>query len=142
MKRVKRILENKGDEIWSVGPSQSVYDAICLLAEKAIGALVVLDGEKLVGIISERDYARQIILKGRSSENTMVKDIMSQDVVTSPSSKQIEECMQLMTENRIRHLPIVDDDKLVGMISIGDLVRAIIAEQQSTIGDLEKYISG
>ncbi len=142
MKRVKRILENKGDEIWSVGPSQSVYDAICLLAEKGIGALVVLDGEKLVGIISERDYARQIILKGRSSENTMVKDIMSQDVVTSPSSKQIEECMQLMTENRIRHLPIVDDDKLVGMISIGDLVRAIIAEQQSTIGDLEKYISG
>ena len=142
MKRVKRILENKGNEIWSVGPNQSVYDAIHLLAEKSIGALVVLDGEQLVGIISERDYARQIILKGRSSENTLVKDIMSSTVVTARSSQQIQECMELMTERRIRHLPIVDDNKLVGIISIGDLVRAIIAEQQSTIGDLEKYISG
>jgi len=142
MKRVKRILENKGSDIWSVGPNQTVYEAIHLLAEKGIGALVVIDGEQLVGIFSERDYARQIILKGRSSENTLVKDVMSRTVVTARSSQQIQECMELMTEKRIRHLPIVDDKKLVGMISIGDLVRAIIAEQQSTIGDLEKYISG
>lgn len=142
MKRVKDILAVKGDDIWSVGPNQSVYDAILLLAEKGIGALIVLDNEQLVGIISERDYARQIILKGRSSENTLVKDIMSGKVITARPDDEIQECMHLMTEKRIRHLPIVDDDDLVGMISIGDLVRAIIAEQQSTIGDLEKYIRG
>jgi len=142
MKRVKEILATKGDEIWAIGPEQTVYDAIHLLAEKKIGALAVTDGEQLVGIISERDYARQIILKGRSSENTLVKDIMSSDVITATPAQEIQACMKMMTDNRIRHLPIMIDDKLVGMISIGDLVRAIIAEQQSTIGDLEKYISG
>lgn len=142
MKRVKDILAAKGDEIWSIGQNQSVYDAILLLAEKGIGALTVMHNEQLVGIISERDYARQIILKGRSSENTLVKDIMSGKVITARSDDEIQECMHLMTDKRIRHLPIVDGDNLVGMISIGDLVRAIIAEQQSTIGDLEKYISG
>jgi len=142
MKRVKDILAAKGDSIWSIGPSQSVYEAICMLAEKGIGALAVLDNEQLVGIISERDYARQIILKGRSSEGTQVKDIMSGNVITAQPGQDVQECMQLMTEKRIRHLPIVEDNCLIGMISIGDLVRAIIAEQQSTIGDLEKYISG
>ena len=143
MKRVKDILSAKGGDLWSIGPNQSVYDAIHLLAEKQIGALAVIEGEQLVGIISERDYARQIILKGRSSENTLVKDIMSSKVHTAKPDQDIEECMHRMTEKRIRHLPIVnDDDKLIGMISIGDLVRAIIAEQESTIGDLEKYISG
>jgi len=142
MKRVKEILATKGDEIWAVGPEQTVYDAIHLLAEKKIGALAVTDGGRLVGIISERDYARQIILKGRSSNNTLVKDIMSSDVITATPTQEIHACMKLMTDKRIRHLPIMVEDKLVGMISIGDLVRAIIAEQQSTIGDLEKYISG
>jgi len=143
MKRVKEILSAKGGDLWSIGPNQSVYDAIHLLAEKKIGALAVLDGDQLVGILSERDYARQIILKGRSSESTQVKDIMTSDVITTTPGHDIQQCMQLMTEKRIRHLPIIgDDDSLIGMISIGDLVRAIIAEQQSTIGDLEKYISG
>jgi len=143
MKRVKEILSAKGGDLWSIGPNQSVYDAIHLLAEKKIGALAVLDGDQLVGILSERDYARQIILKGRSSESTQVKDIMTSDVITTTPGQDIQQCMQLMTEKRIRHLPIIgDDDSLIGMISIGDLVRAIIAEQQSTIGDLEKYISG
>jgi CBS domain-containing protein len=141
MKRVKDILSAKGAEIWSIGPDDTVYAAIHLLAEKKAGALAVIDGERLIGIISERDYARQIILKGRSSENTLVKDIMSSNVITAAPGQDIQACMQLMTEKRIRHLPIIDADKLVGMISIGDLVRAIIADQESTIGDLEKYIS-
>ena len=142
MKRVKDILSAKGGETWSIGPDDSVYAAIHLLADKQVGALVVTDGDRMVGIISERDYARQIILKGRSSENTLVKDIMSGNVITATPGQDIQICMQLMTEKRIRHLPIIDADKLVGMISIGDLVRAIIADQESTIGDLEKYISG
>jgi len=142
MKRIKELLSIKGRDIWSIGPEDSVYDAIHLLAEKKIGALAVIASDQLVGIISERDYARQIILLGRSSETTLVKDIMSSDVVTAKSSQGVRECMTLMTNKRIRHLPIVDDNHLVGMISIGDLVRAVIAEQESTIGDLEKYISG
>jgi len=142
MKRLKEILATKGDEIWSIGPGESVYDAIYMLAEKKIGALAVTDNGRLVGIISERDYARQIILKGRSSENTRVKDIMSCDVITAQPNQGVRECMALMTEKRIRHLPIVnDEDCLIGIISIGDLVEAVISEQQSTIGDLEKYIS-
>ncbi len=141
MRRVKNILATKGSDLWSIGSSASVYDAIHLLAEKEIGALAVVDNGQLVGIISERDYARQIILKGRSSEKTLISDIMSSDIVTANSSQDIENCMKLMTDNRIRHLPIIDDGNLVGMISIGDLVRTIIAEQQATIGDLEKYIS-
>ncbi len=141
MKRVKQLLAAKENIIWSIGPDDSVYDAIHLLAEKKIGPRAVTDGGRLVGIISERHYARQIILKGRSSENTHVKDIMSRNVVTAQSGQDVNECMRLMTDKRIRHLPIVDDGNLIGMISIGDLVRAIIAEQQSTIGELEKYIS-
>ncbi|MAF82612.1 MAG: CBS domain-containing protein [Gammaproteobacteria bacterium] len=143
MRRIKELLASKGDSIWSVGPDQSVYEAIHLLAEKEIGALAVMDGDRLIGIVSERDYARQIILKGRSSETTLVKDIMTSNVVTANGDQGVRECMGRMTEKRIRHLPIVDNDgKLIGMISIGDLVRSVIAEQQSTIGDLEKYISG
>ena len=143
MKRLKEILADKGANIWSIGPDESVYVAIELLAEKEIGAIAVTEGVQLIGIVSERDYARQIILKGRSSENTRVRDIMSTEVITAQPDQEVRECMELMTEKRIRHLPIIDDEKkLIGMISIGDLVRAIIAEQESTIGDLEKYISG
>ena len=142
MRRLKELLAAKDSEIWSIRPDQSVYNAIHLLAEKEIGALAVMDGNRLIGIVSERDYARQIILKGRSSETTLVKDIMTSDVITAHADQGVRECMGHMTEKRIRHLPILDDDgKLIGMISIGDLVRSVIAEQQSTIGDLEKYIS-
>jgi len=142
MRRVKRILENKGHDIWSIEPSASVYDAIHLLAEKQIGALLVMKKEQLVGIFSERDYARQIILKDRSSEDTKVEEIMTKKVLQVQPNDEIGDCMALMTEKRIRHLPVVEDKKVVGMISIGDLVRAVIAEQQSTISNLEKYISG
>ena len=142
MKRVKEILTTKGSGIFSIAPDASVYDAIHLLAEKEIGALLVMDGPLLVGILSERDYARQIILKGRSSEETEVREIMTTNVLHATPDNNTGECMTVMTENRIRHLPVIDDSKVVGVISIGDLVRSIMAEQESTIGDLKKYISG
>ena len=141
MKRVKDILIVKGNEIFSITPDTSVYDAVHLLAEKEIGALLVMDGPLLVGIISERDYARQIILKGRSSENTKVREIMTSKVLHATPENDTGECMTMMTDNRIRHLPIILDSQVVGVISIGDLVRSIIAEQESTIVDLKKYIS-
>jgi CBS domain-containing protein len=142
MRRIKRILETKGHDIWSIEPSATVYEAVHLLAEKKIGALLVMKKDQLVGIFSERDYARQIILKDRSSEATRVEEIMTDKVVHVQPNDEIVDCMALMTEHRIRHLPVIDKKKVVGMISIGDLVRAVIAEQQSTINDLEKYISG
>jgi CBS domain-containing protein len=141
MKKVKAILKTKGHEVWSIDPGASVYDAIHLMAEKEIGALAVMEGPKLVGIMSERDYARQIILKGRSSETTKVEEIMTTKIVHVTPEEDSVECMTLMTDHRIRHLPILEGDKVVGMISIGDLVRSIIAEQDSTINDLEKYIA-
>jgi CBS domain-containing protein len=141
MRRVKDILAIKGQDIWSVGPDISVYDAIHLLAEKEIGALIVMQNDKLVGVISERDYARQIILKEKSSKKTLVGEIMTKKVVTASPDQDVSECMALMTDKRIRHLPIVANDEVVGVISIGDLIRAVISEQQSTIVDLEKYIS-
>jgi len=142
MRRVKRILEAKGHDVWSIEPSATVYEAIHLLAEKQIGALLVMKEDQLVGMFSERDYARQIILKDRSSEDTKVEEIMTKKVIHVQPNSEIEECMTLMTKKHIRHLPVIDNKKVVGMISIGDLVRAVIAEQQSTIHDLEKYISG
>ena len=141
MKRVKEILIAKGNEVFSITPDTSVYDAVHLLAEKEIGALLVMEGPLLVGIISERDYARQIILKGRSSENTKVREIMTSKVLHATPENDTGECMTMMTDNRIRHLPIILDSQVVGVISIGDLVRSIIAEQESTIVDLKKYIS-
>jgi CBS domain-containing protein len=141
MKRVKDILIAKGNETFSITPDTSVYDAVHLLAEKEIGALLVMEGPLLVGIISERDYARQIILKGRSSENTKVREIMTSKVLHATPENDTGECMTMMTDNRIRHLPIILDSQVVGVISIGDLVRSIIAEQESTIVDLKKYIS-
>lgn len=141
MTRVKDILTAKGHDIWTIGPDSTVFDAIHLLAEKEVGALVVMENSKLVGVISERDYARQIILKEKSSKNTLVREIMTADVITTSPDHDVSECMSLMTNKRIRHLPIMVDDEVVGMISIGDLIRAVISEQQSTIVDLEKYIS-
>ncbi|MFQ5634913.1 MAG: CBS domain-containing protein [Gammaproteobacteria bacterium] len=142
MRRVKELLAVKGNDIWSIRPDATVYDAIHLLAEKEIGALLVLEGEAIVGVISERDYARNIILKDKSSKGTLVKDIMTTEVVTVGPGQGVGDCMTLMTNKRIRHIPVLDEGQLVGVLSIGDLVRAVIADQQSTIVDLEKYISG
>ena len=142
MKRVKDILEVKGREIWSIEPGASVYDAMKLMAEKGIGSLLVMEGGKLVGLISERDYARKVILKGRSSRTTQVREIMTAHVLYAQLEQNIEECMALMTEKRVRHLPVVDEGQLIGVISIGDLVKSIITEQRFVIEQLERYIKG
>jgi len=142
MKRVKDILEVKGREIWSIEPGASVYDAMKLMAEKEIGSLLVMEDEKLVGLISERDYARKVILKGRSSRTTQVREIMTANVLYAQLEQNIEECMALMTEKRVRHLPVVNEGQLIGVISIGDLVKSIITEQRFVIEQLERYIKG
>lgn len=141
MKLVKNILDSKGNDIWHIAPDDSVLDAIRMMAEKGVGALLVMNNEDLVGIISERDYARKVILEGRSSEKTRVKDIFTTEVICAHPEQTVEECMLLMTENRIRHLPVKDDEKIVGVLSIGDLVKAIIDEQHFTIRQLEMYIT-
>lgn len=142
MTTVRQILGSKGRDVWSVSPDATVYDAIKLMAEKNAGALVVLEEDQLRGIISERDYARKVILKGKSSKEIPVKEIMSVDVVTIRPEQSIEECMSLMTNKRIRHLPVLEEKKLIGVISIGDVVKAIISEQEFTIKQLENYITG
>ncbi len=142
MKIVKQLLDAKGHHVWTIGPDASVYEAIKMMAEKEVGALVVADAGRPVGIISERDYARKVILQGRSSQATAVKDIMTTAVICAHLDQTVEECMAVMTERRIRHLPVVEREEVVGMISIGDLVKAIIAEQQFVIKQLEHYITG
>jgi IMP dehydrogenase len=142
MTTVKQILDTKGYTVWSIQPQESVFAAIEQMAEKEVGALVVLEDDALVGIISERDYARKVILKGRSSHETTVQDIMTPHVIYVRLDQSIEECMALVTERRIRHLPVLDNRRVVGIISIGDLVKTIIAEQQFMIEQLEHYISG
>ena len=139
--KVSDILQAKGKNIYSVTGEVSVYEAIRIMGEKNIGALVVMDADALKGIISERDYARKIVLKGKSSRETMVKDIMTAQVITVAPEDQIEICMELMSEKHIRHLPIVDNGKVTGMISIGDVVNAIIASQKETIEHLKNYIT-
>ena len=126
MKRVRDILTRKGNDVWSISPSASVYDAMKLMADKGIGALLVMEGEKLVGIISERDYARKVILQGRSSRTTSVEEIMTSRVAYAEPGQNIEECMAVMTEKRIRHLPVMEASQVRGVISIGDLVKSII----------------
>jgi CBS domain-containing protein len=142
MKTVEQILDAKGSDVWSITPDASVLEAIKLMAEKEVGALLVMTGEKPVGIVSERDYARKVILKGRSSQKTPIQDIMTTHVVCVSPDQSIEECMALMTEKHIRHLPVMDGERLRGMLSIGDLVKAVIAEQKLVIKELERYISG
>ncbi|MBI2091328.1 MAG: CBS domain-containing protein [Deltaproteobacteria bacterium] len=142
MKKVKDILKVKGHDVWSIEPGATVYDAMKLMADKEIGALMVMEGTKLVGLISERDYARKVILLGRSSKTTEVKEIMTSRVVYAQPDQNIEECMALMTEKRVRHLPVMEEGELVGVISIGDLVKSIIAEQKFIIEQLERYITG
>ena len=141
MTRVRDVLGVKGQAIHSIEPDASVYDAMKLMADKGIGALLVLEHEKLVGIISERDYARKVILKGKSSLDTPVKDIMTQDVIWVRPEQTVEECMAVMTEKRVRHLPVIEEGKVVGVISIGDLVKSIITEQKFIIEQLERYIA-
>jgi CBS domain-containing protein len=136
------ILAHKGSAVWSIAPNAIVFDAIQLMAEKNVGALPVVEDGKLVGIISERDYTRKVILKGKSSKETPIKDIMTQELLTVHPGDSINECMRLMTDNRVRHLPVMEEDKIVGLVSIGDLVRRIISAQTATIDNLEKYITG
>jgi len=140
--QIGSLLGKKGSQIWSLPPTASVYDAIAMMAEKQVGALPVLDGQTLVGIVSERDYARKVILQGHSSKDTPVTDIMSSPVITVSPSHTVEECMHLVTEKRIRHLPVTESGRVVGIVSIGDLVNWMITAQQETITHLETYISG
>lgn len=142
MKLVRHLLDAKGRDVLCVSPGDSVLEAIRLMAEKGVGALVVTEGGTLAGIVTERDYARKVILKGRSSHTTAVRDIMTTDVITTTGSQSVEYCMNVVTEQRIRHLPVVEDGKLVGIISIGDLVKAVIADQQEAIEHLQHYING
>lgn len=142
MDTVRQLLRGKADHVWSIPPDASVYDALKLMAGKEVGALLVLDAGKLVGIISERDYARKVILKGKSSLDTPVREIMTQKVFFVRPEQTIEECMALMTDKRIRHLPVIQNDQVVGVISIGDLVKAMIAEKDFMIKQLENYITG
>ena len=142
MKTVRDILEVKGRMVWSVDLGSTVFDALSLMAAKEIGALVVLDEAHVAGIISERDYARKVILHGRASPTTRVEEIMTSHVAYTHLDQSIEECMAIMTDKRIRHLPVLQDGKLIGIISIGDLVKAIIADQKFMIEQLERYITG
>jgi len=131
----------KGRDVWTVDLDATVFEALSRMAEKEVGALMVMDGPRLVGIISERDYARKIVLLGRTSPNTLVKEIMTSHVVYTHLEQSIEECMALVTEKRIRHLPVIDEEKLVGVISIGDLVKSIISDQKFIIEQLVRYIT-
>lgn len=142
MKTVAQVLRQKGDRVWSIGPDAMVYQALSLMAEKDVGALVVLQGERLVGILSERDYARKVILRGKSSLKTPVREIMTDRVVCIRPEQTVEECMALMTEHRVRHLPVLVDDRLAGLVSIGDVVKASIDEKDFMIQQLEHYITG
>jgi CBS domain-containing protein len=140
MKTIGQLLQIKGHDIWSIAPDAPVYDAIKLMANKGVGALLVLEAGKLVGIVSERDYARKVILKGKTSKGTPVKDIMTPHVIYTSPDQTIEKCMALMTAKHIRHLPVLEGDQLVGIVSIGDLVKAIISEQATLIQQLENHI--
>ncbi len=142
MDKVQSILAKKGPAIWSVEPEASVYDALALLAEKDVGALVVMSEGTLMGIFSERDYARKVILMGRSSREMQVHEIMTSPVITVSPDSSVEECMRVMTAHRVRHLPVLDGTALAGVISIGDLVSAIISDQAETIQHLSNYITG
>jgi len=143
MTAVAQILKSKSDQsIYTIGPEASVFDAVKLMAEKNIAAVLVLEGQTIVGIITERDYARKIVLVARSSKETRVRDVMSSQVMYVRPGQSSEECMVLMTENRVRHLPVLDGGKLIGLVSIGDLVKDVISEQKFTIKQLEHYITG
>jgi len=142
MKIVSQLLQSKGHEVWAITPAATVYEALEKMAEKNIGALLVIEGEQVVGIFSERDYARKVVLRGKASRETSVSEVMTSRVIAVPPNQSVEKCMALMTEKRIRHLPVLDNDRLVGIISIGDVVKAIISDQEVMINHLEDYITG
>lgn len=142
MLTIKQLLESKGQQVWSINADAAVFEALRMMAEKSIGALVVMNEGKLVGIVSERDYARKVILAGRSSHDTPVSEIMSSTVWHALPDQPITDAMSVMTEKRVRHLPVLEDGAVVGMISIGDLVKAIMAEQEYVISQMEHYITG
>ena len=139
---VRLVLKQKGQDIWSVPAEAWVYDAIEMMADKHVGALLVISEGKLVGVISERDYARKVILQGKSSKQTQVKEIMTSPVIFAVPQQTVEDCMRIMTENRIRHLPVVENENVLGVVSIGDLVKWIISAQDETIHQLKHYIAG
>jgi len=139
---IRSVLKHKGGNVWTVAPSTSVYDAIAMMGEKQVGALLVMEDAKPVGILSERDYARKIILKGRSSKDTPVGEIMTSPVRYVTPKETVDECMRIMTASRVRHLPVVEEEKVVGIVSIGDLVNWIISAQADTIHQLHSYITG
>ncbi len=141
-KTVGALLDQKGRDIYSVEPTTTIYEALARMAELNLGAVVVLDDAKLVGIMSERDYARKVILEGRSSLDTPVTDIMTHEVETVTEDVSVEDCMTRMTEGRFRHLPVVEGESVIGLVSIGDIVKSMIVTQQRLIGDLESYITG
>jgi CBS domain-containing protein len=140
--KISEVLQRKGGDIWWLSPDATVYEAIELMADRGVGALLVMSRGKLVGIVSERDYARKVILKGKHSKETVISEIMTNDVISVTPDESIDDCMELMTRNRVRHLPVVEADSVVGMVSIGDLVKWIISGQEATIRQLEDYISG
>ena len=142
MKSVEKVLRAKGREAWHIAPQATVYEALQLMSEKEIGSILVLEEGEVVGIFTERDYARKLILKGKFSKDTAVRELMTQDVLYVEPQNTIEDCMVLMTKNRVRHLPVMDNGKLAGIVSLGDMVKHIISEQESTIAQLEKYITG
>jgi CBS domain-containing protein len=142
MKTVADILQTKGSEVWTITPETIVFDALKTMADRNVGALVVMDGAKVTGILSERDYARKVILHGRSSRELETREIMSTNVYFVSPEQNIEDCMALFTDKRVRHLPVIQTDELIGIISIGDVVKAVIAEHEYTIKHLENYITG
>jgi CBS domain-containing protein len=142
MTTVRQLLDEKGRNIWSIHPDATVFDAVAKMAEKDIGSLVVMEGEELVGIITERHYARNVILKGKTSPATPVRDIMERHVVIAQPEQSVDQCMAVMSEERVRHLPVLEGKKPVGIVSIGDLVKCIIGDQKFTIIQLEQYIHG
>ena len=142
MKSVNDILKSKGNAVWAVKPDDTVLDTLKLMAEKEIGALLVMEGEKLVGIVTERDYARKVILEGKSSRSATVAEVMTDKVLCVNPQQTVDECMALMTDKRARHLPVLDHKQVIGVVSIGDLVKALINEQQVIIDHLQNYISG
>jgi CBS domain-containing protein len=142
MRTVEQLLNVKGSDIWSISPQATTYNALQIMAEKNVGALLVIEKEKLVGIFSERDYARKVILKDKSSKNTSVGELMTREVFYINANSTIEESMALMTAKRIRHLPVLKNNRLIGIVTLGDVVRQIISDQQFAIRELEKYITG